>query len=344
MSDSVRPHRRQPTRLPQPWDAPGKSTGVGWHFLLQCMQVKSESEIAQSCPTLSNPMDRSQAPPSMGFSRQEYWSGLPLPSLICIDTLNFLSFIFFHFIHSTHHHLVYYVLFVCTHVYTIPSRIEIPWDWELWQSPNLGECFPGGSAAKNPPANAGDLSSVSGSGRSPGEENGNLLQYSCLGNPMDRGVWRATVHGVTKESDTTEATKQQQQNLGEGLAYDTYLLSEWMILIRAHISSCSLSFFPPSISCPEFPLDKSKWLLNDTQLVLQENHCLPPSTLKFLLLLALIWITGTIIKNAVTHDSSFLLTPFSEYQQVLECQPPRHISLSPECMIYTTMVLFHSVS
>ena len=57
MSDSVQPHRRQPTRLPRPWDSPGKNTGVGCHFLLQCMKVKSESEVAQSCPTLSNPTD-----------------------------------------------------------------------------------------------------------------------------------------------------------------------------------------------------------------------------------------------------------------------------------------------
>ena len=57
MSDSVRPHRRQPTRLPRPWDSPGKNTGVGCHFLLQCMKVKSENEVAQSCLTLSNPMD-----------------------------------------------------------------------------------------------------------------------------------------------------------------------------------------------------------------------------------------------------------------------------------------------
>ena len=141
MSDSVRPHRWQPTRLPRPWDSPGKNTGVGCHFLLQCMKVKSESKVAQSCLTLSDPMDCSlpgssiqgifqarvlewgaiafsqvvllswnfhlelvlvfvkwseaaqscptlcdpmdcslpQAP-SMGFSRQEYWSGLPFPS------------------------------------------------------------------------------------------------------------------------------------------------------------------------------------------------------------------------------------------------------------------------
>ena len=57
MSDSVRPHRWKPTRLPRPWDSPGKNTGVGCHFLLQCMKVKSESEVAQLCPTPSNPMD-----------------------------------------------------------------------------------------------------------------------------------------------------------------------------------------------------------------------------------------------------------------------------------------------
>ena len=57
MSDSMRPHRRQPTRCPRPWDSPGKNTGVGCHFLLQCTKVKSESEVAQSCPTLSDPMD-----------------------------------------------------------------------------------------------------------------------------------------------------------------------------------------------------------------------------------------------------------------------------------------------
>ena len=132
MSDSVRPRRRQPARFCHPWDSPGKNTGVGCHFLLQCMKVKGESEVAQSCPIPSDPMDCSppgspvpgifqarvlewgaiafslihysycitphacvlsrfgcvrlfvtpwtvvlQAPLSMGFSRQEYWSGLP---------------------------------------------------------------------------------------------------------------------------------------------------------------------------------------------------------------------------------------------------------------------------
>ena len=54
---TLRPHRWQPTRLPRPWDSPGKNTGVGCHFLLQCMKVKSEREVAQWCPTLRNPMD-----------------------------------------------------------------------------------------------------------------------------------------------------------------------------------------------------------------------------------------------------------------------------------------------
>ena len=57
MSNSVQPHRWQPTRLPCPWDSPGENTRMGCHFLLQCMKVKSESEVAQSCPTPSYPMD-----------------------------------------------------------------------------------------------------------------------------------------------------------------------------------------------------------------------------------------------------------------------------------------------
>ena len=72
----------EPTRLRRPWDSPGKNTGVDCHFLLQCMKEKSESEVAQSCPTLSDPMDCSLPGSSVHwFSRQEYWSGVPLPSL-----------------------------------------------------------------------------------------------------------------------------------------------------------------------------------------------------------------------------------------------------------------------
>ena len=67
--------------------------------------------------------------------------------------------------------------------------------------------FPGGSVVKNPPANGGDTGSIPGLERSPGKRNGNQLQYSWLENPMDRVAWRAIVHGVTKESDTTEPLK-----------------------------------------------------------------------------------------------------------------------------------------
>ena len=81
MSDSVGPHRQQPTRLPRPWDSPGKNTGVGCHFLLQCRQVKSESESLSRVRLLATPWTAAyQAPASMGFSRQGYWSGVPLPS------------------------------------------------------------------------------------------------------------------------------------------------------------------------------------------------------------------------------------------------------------------------
>ena len=81
VSDSVQPHSQQPTRLPCPWDSQGKDTGVGCHFLLQCMKVKSQSEVAQSCPTVHHPMDCSLPGSSFhGIFQAKYWSGLPLPS------------------------------------------------------------------------------------------------------------------------------------------------------------------------------------------------------------------------------------------------------------------------
>ena len=85
MSDSVQPHGLQPTRPLGPWDSPGKNTGVGCHFLLQCMKVESESETAQSCPTLSDPWTAAhQAPPSMGT----VYKYITLTSVhtVCTDT------------------------------------------------------------------------------------------------------------------------------------------------------------------------------------------------------------------------------------------------------------------
>ena len=118
MSDSVRSQRQQPTRLPCPWDSPGKNTGVGCHFLLQCMNVKSESEVAQSCLTLSEPMDCSLPGPSVhGIfqARVMEWvaiafSNLPLSTFnsttprsfictlpLCPDSLLLQDFFFFFF-------------------------------------------------------------------------------------------------------------------------------------------------------------------------------------------------------------------------------------------------------
>ena len=79
VSDSVQPRRQQPTRLTRPWDSPGKNTGVGYHFLLQCVKVKSFSCVQ----LLVTPWTAAyQAPLSMGFSRQEYWSGVSMLLLL----------------------------------------------------------------------------------------------------------------------------------------------------------------------------------------------------------------------------------------------------------------------
>ena len=91
MSDSVRPHRRQPTRLPRPWDSPGKSTGVDCHFLLQCMKVKSEGEVVQLGPTRSDPMDCS--PPGSSIrgifqARVLEWVAIAFFEKPCQSTVN----------------------------------------------------------------------------------------------------------------------------------------------------------------------------------------------------------------------------------------------------------------
>ena len=131
MSDSVRPHRRQPTRLPHPWDSPGKNTGVGCHCLLHPLRISSSDYM------------------HLLFSE------------VTLPTVPFLKASCFSFENQIH-----------------------------------SGGFPGGSKSKESACNAGDLSSIPWLERSPGD--GNPLLYSCLENPMDRGAWRATVHGVAK--------------------------------------------------------------------------------------------------------------------------------------------------
>ena len=121
MSDSVRPQRRQPIRLPRPWDSPGKNTGVGCHFLLQCMKVKSESQVAQSYLTLSDPMDYSLP----GFSIHRIfqakvleWGAIAfsrkhvLTSSIYMQQSNFPSTVYWRdcLFPSVYSHLLYWLL------------------------------------------------------------------------------------------------------------------------------------------------------------------------------------------------------------------------------------------
>ena len=111
MSDSVRPHRRQPTRLPRPWDSPGKNTGVGCHLLLQCMKVKSESVVARLCPTFSDPMNYSLPGSSIHGILQA--RVLEWVANRCLQT--FLTCNLHH--NPTHTH-GYMSIYMCVYVYT----------------------------------------------------------------------------------------------------------------------------------------------------------------------------------------------------------------------------------
>ena len=119
MSDSVRPHRQQPTRLPRPWDSPGKNTGVGCHFLLQCMKVKSESEVARSCLTPSNPMDRSPSGSSVhGICQARVVECGAMPSLEEISSLSH-SVVFLYFFA-----LIAEECFLISHCYSLELCIQ----------------------------------------------------------------------------------------------------------------------------------------------------------------------------------------------------------------------------
>ena len=124
VSNSVRPHRRQPTRLPRPWDSPGKNAGVDCHFLLQCTKVKVKS--LSRARLLATPWTAAyQAPLSMGFSRQEYWSGVPLPSPKRDWTgYNLYAFVLFGYCDSHSMLINYYFIHHCICIfYTLKNKI-----------------------------------------------------------------------------------------------------------------------------------------------------------------------------------------------------------------------------
>ena len=152
------PYGLWPARLLCPWNSPGKNTGVGCHALLQGIFL-----IQGSNPRLLCRLHR-------------YVGSLPLspPAKLCRSLLVIDSY------------FIYRSVYMSIPVFQFITPTH----------PLVG--FPGGSVVKNPMANARDVGSIPGSGRSPGEGNGKTLQYSCLENPMDRGAWRATVHGVEK--------------------------------------------------------------------------------------------------------------------------------------------------
>ena len=163
--------RRQPTRLPRPWDSPGKNTGVGCHFLLQCMKVKSGSEVAQSCPTPSDPMDCS----------------LPGSSIHRIFQARVLAWVA----------IAFSIDMFTKCKYSYWKQIETHFSHDicvLW-------AFQVILVVKNLLASAGDIKDMGSNtrlGRYSGGGHGKPLQYSCLENLMDIGAWWVTIQGVTK--------------------------------------------------------------------------------------------------------------------------------------------------
>ena len=166
MSDSVGPHRWPPTRFPRPWDSPGKNTGVGCHFLLQCMKVKSESEVAQSCPTLIDPMDCTLP-------------GSSIHGILQAKVLEWGA-----------------IAFSIYHPYS--DFNGTPLQYSCLENPiDRGACW----AAVHGGRWESDTTERLPFHFSPsciGEGNGNPLQCSCLENPRDGGAWWASVYGVAQ--------------------------------------------------------------------------------------------------------------------------------------------------
>ena len=127
------------------------------------------------------------------------------------------------------------------------KAIPLLFGYLIWENPAVKQSFPGGSAIKNPPANAGGSSLTPQSRRSPGERNGNLLQYSCLENPLDRGPWQATVHRVRKSQTWLS-------NYTTAVKYWDHTLEKWKVGVLADNPS-QLRSRPTSSTYCEAPAD-----------------------------------------------------------------------------------------
>ena len=176
------PRRRQPTRLPHPWDSPGKNTGVGCHFLLQCMKVKSESEVAQSCPTLTDPMDCS--PP-----------GSSVHGILQARVLEWVAIAFSEII------IRWYNNVTCVYIYSLLSFFTKLICYLILVILSMG--FPGALVVKS--LSAMQETQVWSLGWEDPLEQGlathsSILPWRIL---MDRRAWWASIHGAAKELDTT---------------------------------------------------------------------------------------------------------------------------------------------
>ena len=170
MSDSVRPHGRQPTRLPRPWDSPGKNTGVGCHFLLQCMKVKSESEVAQLCLTLSDPMDCSPlCSPVAGIFQARVLEWVAIAFSVTALTYSFPN------LQPVRCSLSGSNCCFLTCIQVSQEAGKVIWYFHLF---NNFPHFVAIHTVKESACNAGDSGSIPGLGRSAGEMIGYLLQYS----------------------------------------------------------------------------------------------------------------------------------------------------------------------
>ena len=190
----MRPHTRQPIRLPHPWDSPGKNNEVGRHFLLQCMKVKSERKVTQSCPTSSDPMDCSLPGSSIhGIFQARV---LDWGAIAWIDIYTLLS-IYANYrtsknlLNSTDNCYNRFYLRTYSEKAMAPQSSTLAWKIPWTEEPGRLQTMGSRRVTTERLHFHFSLSCI-------GEGNGNPLQCSCLENPRDRGAWWAAVYGVSQ--------------------------------------------------------------------------------------------------------------------------------------------------